>query len=233
MKELFNQYQINISDFQEKQFLMYYKLLTEWNQKMNLTTITEYDEVIKKHFLDSCLLLNKYPKEMFTGKKIIDIGTGAGFPGIPLNILLSDVSFTLMDSLKKRIDFLSCLVKELNLKNIELIHGRAEDFGRKETFREQYDFCISRAVAELPVLMEYCSPFIKVNGGLLFYKSKKMKEELEISKNALEELHCQVKENNLLSDDKEFERYILYIEKIESTPDKYPRKAGKAKKRPL
>lgn len=233
MKELFSKYQIDMTDFQEKQFQTYFELLIEWNQKLNLTTIVKYEKVIKKHFLDSCLLLSKYSKNLFQGKSIIDVGTGAGFPGIPLAIVLPDTKFVLMDSLKKRIDFLFHVIQKLQLENVELIHGRAEDLGREEKLREQFDFCVSRAVAELPVLMEYCSPFIKVNGGLLFYKSKKTYQEIEHSQNAFQELNCQLREDVLLTDEDEFERHMIYIEKTEPLSNKYPRKAGKAKKRPL
>lgn len=233
MKKIFNSYQIELTDIQIEQFQQYYDLLVEWNQKINLTAITEYDEVIKKHFLDSCLLLCKYSYEQFNGKRVIDVGTGAGFPGIPLALLLPKTQFTLVDSLNKRVEFLSLVIQTLQVENVEVFHGRAEDLGRDEHFREQYDYCVSRAVAELPLLLEYCSPFIKVNGRLLLYKSKKMHEEIEKSNNALQTLNCQVKDYKLLTSDKEFERYMLEIEKIESTPEKYPRKAGKPKKKPL
>lgn len=233
MKKIFSSYQIELTDVQMERFQQYYDLLVEWNQKINLTAITEYEEVIKKHFLDSCLLLCKYPYELFKGKRMIDVGTGAGFPGIPLALLLPKTQFTLVDSLNKRVEFLLLVIQTLQLENVEVFHGRAEDLGRDKYFREQYDYCVSRAVAELPLLLEYCSPFIKVNGRLLLYKSKKMHEEIEKSNNALQTLNCQVKDNKLLTSDKEFERYMLEIEKIKSTPEKYPRKAGKPKKKPL
>lgn len=233
MKKIFSSYQIELTDVQMERFQQYYDLLVEWNQKINLTAITEYEEVIKKHFLDSCLLLCKYSCELFKGKRMIDVGTGAGFPGIPLALLLPETQFTLVDSLNKRVEFLSLVIQTLQLENVEVYHGRAEDLGRDEHFREQYDYCVSRAVAELPLLLEYCSPFIKVNGRLLLYKSKKMHEEIEKSDNALQTLNCQVKDYKLLTSDKEFERYMLEIEKIEITPEKYPRKAGKPKKKPL
>lgn len=233
MKQLFMKYGIEINDQQLMQFERYYQLLIEWNQKVNLTTIVDHQEVIKKHFLDSCLLLSQYPNDLFTGKKIIDIGTGAGFPGIPLSIILRDSEFLLMDSLNKRIHFLSLVIEELGLDHVTVIHGRAEDFGKDEDFREKYDFCISRAVAALPILLEYCSPFIKVDGSLLLYKSVKVQEEIEEAYNALELLNCDVRQLTKLADESDFQRYILEIYKQGQTPAKYPRKAGKPKKDPL
>lgn len=233
MKDLFLNYHIEINESQISLFKKYYDLLIEWNAKMNLTTITEYSDVIKKHFLDSCLLFRKYPKDNFSGKKIIDIGTGAGFPGIPLSIFLTDTEFVLMDSLNKRIEFLSVVVNKLHLKNITLIHGRAENFGKEEQYREQFDFCVSRAVAALPLLLEYCSPFIKVNGTLFFYKSKKTQEEIQNSSHALDVLNCKITDCFTLSEEADYERYLLQIIKNESTPYKYPRREGKPKKNPL
>lgn len=233
MKDLFASYHIKIDEKQIMLFRKYYDLLIEWNAKMNLTTITEYGDVIKKHFLDSCLLLGKYPKDYFSEKRIIDVGTGAGFPGIPLAIFLPDTEFLLLDSLNKRIEFLSVVVSELGLKNISLIHGRAENFGKDEQYREQFDFCVSRAVASLPLLLEYCSPFIKVNGILFFYKSKKTQEEIQKSDRALHILNCEVTDCITLSEEADYERYLLQITKNESTPEQYPRREGKPKKSPL
>lgn len=226
-------YGIEINDRQLAQFETYYHLLMEWNQKVNLTTIVDYQEVIKKHFVDSCLLLTQYSDKVFAHKKVIDIGTGAGFPGIPLSILLPDCEFLLMDSLNKRIQFLSLVIKELGLDQVNVIHGRAEDFGKNEEFRENYDFCISRAVAALPLLLEYCSPFVKVNGTLLLYKSVKVYEEIEESDKAMELLNCKVSRLTELANESDFQRYILEITKWAETPLKYPRRAGKPKKHPL
>lgn len=233
MKDLFSLYNISIDDYQIEKFNRYYELLIDWNQKINLTTITEYQEVIKKHFFDSCLLLMKYPKEMFSNKHIIDVGTGGGFPGIPLAILLPEAKFTLIDSLNKRIDFLKIVIDELQLNHVNLVHGRAEDLGQNVKYREQFDYCVSRAVAALPLLLEYCSPFIKKNGLLYLYKSKKVTQEIQVAENALKILNCQVKENIQLISDMEYERFVLEIEKVDNTPSKYPRKAGKPKKKPL
>jgi 16S rRNA (guanine527-N7)-methyltransferase len=208
-------------------------LLIECNQKINLTTITEYNEVVKKHFLDSSLLLRLFPTDSLKNKMAIDVGTGAGFPGIPLSILLPETNFLLVDSLNKRIDFLHEVVKKLELKNVKLVHGRAEDLGQNSEYREQFDFCISRAVAPLPLLLEYCSPFIKKDGYLYLYKSKKSQEEIEQSTNALDVLNCKLENNYELAKEEDYVRYLLIIKKYENTPEKYPRKAGKPKKKPL
>lgn len=233
IKQIFNENEIEINPTQIEMFDMFYRLLIEWNKKMNLTAITDYEEVIQKHFLDSCLLLKKCPKQRFEYKKVIDVGTGAGFPGIPLAILLKDTQFTLMDSLNKRIEFLSIVIKELDLTNIQLFHGRVEEFGKNENFREQFDFCVSRAVASLPLLLEYCSPFVKVDGSLLLYKSKKISQEIEDAANALNVLNCHIVECMEVLNKQDLQRYILEIEKRGCTPEKYPRRAGKPKKYPL
>lgn len=233
MKKLFKKYGIEVNDKQLDQFELYYHLLVEWNRKVNLTTIVDYQEVIKKHFLDSCLLFTKYSNQVFEHKRIIDIGTGAGFPGIPLSIFLPDSEFVLMDSLNKRIQFLSLVKEELGLEQVTVVHGRAEDFGKNEKFREKFDFCISRAVAALPLLLEYCSPFVKVNGTLLLYKSVKVHEEIEKSDRAMELLNCKVDCLKELVNEFEFQRYIVEIGKYGETPLKYPRRAGKPKKQPL
>lgn len=233
MKQIFDENKIKINQIQIEMFDVFYQLLIEWNKKINLTAITDYEEVIQKHFLDSCLLLKKCPKERFEYKKVIDVGTGAGFPGIPLAILLKDTQFTLMDSLNKRIEFLSIVIKELDLTNVQLFHGRAEEFGRNENFREQFDFCVSRAVASLPLLLEYCSPFVKVDGSLLLYKSKKISQEIEDAANALNVLNCHIVECMEVLNKQNLQRFVLEIEKKEHTPEKYPRKAGKPKKYPL
>lgn len=233
MKKLFSNYDISISDKQIEQFKNYYDLLIEWNEKINLTAITEYEDVIKKHFLDSCLLLKVYSSEEFSGKSIIDVGTGAGFPGIPLAILMPETEFTLIDSLNKRIDFLKIVLEQLGLENVKLVHGRAEDLGKDSLYREQFDYCVSRAVASLPLLLEYCSPFIKKDGYLYLYKSKKVTQEIEEAENALNILNCILHKNVEITNEEDYIRYLLEIRKIEFTPDKYPRKAGKPKKKPL
>ena len=233
LKELFSNYNIEISNEQIDKFNVYYNLLIKWNEKMNLTTITVYEDVIKKHFLDSVLLLKAFSKDSFVAKNIIDVGTGAGFPGIPLAIMLPDSRFTLIDSLNKRIEFLKEVVEILKIENVTLIHGRAEELGIDPEYRDRYDICVSRAVAALPLLLEYCSPFIRKGGVLYMYKSMKVEEEIDCAENALSILNCSISNNILLADDNDYMRYILEIEKNDSTPDKYPRKPGKAKKKPL
>ncbi len=247
MKKLFSNYNIILRDEQVTLFEKYYELLIEWNQRMNLTSIEKYEDVCKKHFLDSCLLCRCYSADTFYKKRVIDVGTGAGFPGIPLAILFPETSFTLIDSLNKRIDFLKVVTEELRLDHVTLFHGRAEDFARYKAsdqiqanaspdeplFRESFDYCVSRAVAPLSILLEYCSPFIKTDGKLLLYKGKKVKEELFKSEHALSVLNCKVSDTIELVKEEEYERYLLVVEKNGPTPKEYPRKAGKAKKKPL
>lgn len=233
LNQVFNQYEISITDYQIEQFNQYFELLVQWNEKINLTTITEYNDVVKKHFLDSCLLLKLYSVKDFIGKSIIDVGTGGGFPGIPLSIMMPNTNFVLMDSLNKRIDFLKKVVDILKLSNVKLVHGRAEDLGQDCAYREQFDICVSRAVAALPLLLEYCSPFIRKEGCLYLYKSKKVNEEIRDSENALHLLNCKIRDNIELVNEDDYLRYLLEIEKVDHTPNKYPRKAGKPKKKPL
>lgn len=233
MKELFSNYNIEVNNEQVEKFDNYYRLLIEWNKKVNLTAITNYEDVIKKHFLDSVLLLKVYSKDLFTSKNILDVGTGAGFPGLPLAIMLPDAKFTLVDSLNKRIEFLKEVIDILKINNITLIHSRAEELGINSDHREKYDICVSRAVAALPLLLEYCSPFVKKEGVLYMYKSLKVEEEIELSKNALSILNCSINKKILLAKEEDFQRYILEIKKENFTPEKYPRKPGKAKKKPL
>lgn len=233
MKKLFSDYNIEVNNEQVEKFDNYYRLLIEWNKKINLTAIINYEDVIKKHFLDSVLLFKVYSKDLFTSKNIIDVGTGAGFPGLPLAIMLPDAKFTLVDSLNKRIEFLKEVIDILKMNNITLIHSRAEELGINSDHREKYDICVSRAVAALPLLLEYCSPFVKKEGVLYMYKSLKVEEEIELSKNALSILNCSINKKILLAEEEDFQRYILKIKKENFTPEKYPRKPGKAKKKPL
>lgn len=214
------------------QFLNYYEILSEWNSFMNLTAITDFSEVVRKHFIDSLLVL-KYldiHKEM----SLIDVGTGAGFPGIPLKIMLPDLQVTLLDSLKKRIVFLDEVIKRLELTGIEAIHGRAEDFAKPGRLREKYDFCVSRAVANLSTLSEYCIPFVKIGGIFVSYKSEKVVQELEDAKKAITLLGGTVKERaDLVLPGSDEKRSLLLIEKSKNTPVKFPRKAGIPAKEPL
>ena len=223
---------IEISHKQAEQFIKYKDILLEWNRKMNLTTITEEREIIIKHFLDSLSCIQtKYLKN--TGK-MIDIGTGAGFPVIPLKIILPYLILTLLDSLKKRIGFLEEVCAELDLGGIEFIHGRAEDFGQNKNYREKYKYVVSRAVAALNVLTEYCLPFAQVGGHFICQKGPKLIEEIKDAQKAIKILGGKVVEQikiELPFSDRD--HYILVIEKIKQTPIKYPRKAGKPSKNPI
>lgn len=233
IQKLFSVNEITISDKQEQQFQKYFNLLIEWNQRINLTSITDYEEVIWKHFIDSALLTKSSLYKDRERKSVLDLGTGAGFPGIVLAILTPEKHFVLIDSLQKRIDFLSYVVRKLRLDNVQVFHGRAEDYGRKENFRNQFDFVVSRAVAELPLLLEYCIPFVKKNGYFVSYKSKRYREEIEISEYAFSELTSKLQkvESYYLKDGDE--RVLLFIQNLSITNNKYPRRAGKPKKKPL
>lgn len=224
------EFQIEVSKEQIDQFIRYYELLVETNKIMNLTAITEFDEVIEKHFLDS-LSICKIQK-LNQSIKIIDIGTGAGFPGIPIKIIFPEVHMVLIDSLNKRIRFLDEIISALHLKNVEAVHGRAEAMGRMKDYREQFDLCVSRAVANLSSLSEYCLPFVKEGGKFISYKSGDIDEEAEQAKKAISVLGGQMQEIH------KFELYgqkrsFVIIEKEKKTPKAYPRKAGKPTKSPL
>jgi len=222
---------IELTDRQYQQFIDFYELLIEKNKVMNLTTITELKEVINKHFLDS-LSIVKVIK--FTDQKVLDLGTGAGFPGIPLKILYPDIDLVLLDSLNKRLIFLDEVIQKLQLKKTITLHGRAEDYGNNITYREQFDLCVSRAVAKLSSLSEYCLPFVKKGGFFIPYKSGKVDDEIEASENALKILGAQqdsIGEFKIPGTD--IERTLIVIRKIAITPKKYPRDAGKPSKEPL
>lgn len=237
IKRVFKENGIDITDYQEQQLQRYYDILSEWNKKINLTAITEYKDVVVKHFLDSALILKS---DLFVGQRlsdagnssVLDLGTGAGFPGIVLAVLYPGYHYTLVDSLNKRIEFLHIIKEELGLDQIRLYHGRAEDFGRDPEFRNQFDFVVSRAVAELPVLLEYCVPFVKPEGFFISYKGKKCEDEIKLSQRALQELNVFIerKEQYILSGEA---RYLLFLKNLSETNQKYPRKAGKIKKNPL
>ena len=212
---------------QTEQFYKYMKLLIEWNQKMNLTAITEPNEIIEKHFVDSLTIMPYIKKN----SRIIDVGTGAGFPGIPIKIADSSLEITLLDSLNKRITFLEKVISELQLKNIEAIHGRAEEYVKEK--RESYDIAVSRAVAELPILLEYLLPYVKVGGKCICMKGPKATEEIVKSKKALEILGGKIEKIENIKINDEMERNIIIISKTKKTPVKYPRKAGKPSKEPI
>lgn len=223
---------LKCSDETIDKFSKYREILVEWNQKMNLTGIEEEKEVYIKHFLDSVAAVKKgYIKD---GMSIIDVGTGAGFPGLPLRICLENSKVTLLDSLNKRINFLSEVCTNINIDDIELIHGRAEDFGKDEKYREQYDIATARAVAGLPILMEFCVPFIKVGGYFVCLKGPNADTELEESRKAMEVLGLEfVEKIDVELPEIGLKHNIVVFKKVNSTPAKYPRKAGKPVKTPI
>lgn len=221
-------------DLSEKQFLQfekYYELLTEWNSFMNLTAITEHEEVLKKHFLDSLSIVKAVKMEDI--HTVMDIGTGAGFPGIPLKISYPHLKVVLLDSLGKRVKFLNHVINELGLEDISAIHGRAEDFARQAEYREQFDLCVSRAVANLSSLSEYCLPYTRKKCLFVSYKSGKVEEELENAKRAISLLGGKVEYVSKFMLTDAGERALVVIRKEKHTPNKYPRKAGLPSREPL
>lgn len=231
-KKDFRELGIHLDESQVQQFLIYYEMLTEWNQFMNLTAITEYEEVMKKHFIDSISLCKAF--NVSDGISCIDVGTGAGFPGLALKIAYPGLRMTLLDSLNKRIQFLDAVIEKLSLSGIETIHGRAEDFAKPGKLRESYDLCVSRAVANLSTLSEYCLPFIKEGGYFISYKSEKIAEEMETARNAISILGGEIKKQvEFMLPDSDIYRNLFVIEKKRKTPVKYPRKAGLPGKEPL
>lgn len=231
MKDL-SEFNIMLSDIQVQQFMTYYELLVEWNGFMNLTAITEYEEVLKKHFVDSLSLAKAC--DLTKNISLIDIGTGAGFPGIPLKIAFPDLKVTLLDSLNKRVQFLNTVIEKLKLTDIDTIHGRAEDFARSDSLREQYDICVSRAVANMTTLSEYCIPFVKKGGIFVSYKSEKIVEERQEAEKAISILGgCIENQIQFNLPDSDICRILFVIRKTGTTPKKYPRKAGMPAKEPL
>lgn len=231
-KSMTEQLGIELTDNQYEQFIKYYEMLIKWNEVMNLTAITEFDEVIVKHFVDSISLI----KAIDITKKIeiIDIGTGAGFPGIPLKIAYPNLKITLLDSLNKRVGFLNEVINELELKDIEALHGRAEDYAKAGQLREKYDLCVSRAVANLATLSEYCLPYVKVGGKFISYKSEKLSEELAVAEKAIGILGGKINTQiEFVLPETEIYRTFMIIDKKKETPKKYPRKAGTPSKDPL
>ena len=223
---------VTLSDEQIRQFLKYFEMLVEWNEVMNLTAITEYDEVMKKHFVDSISLCKAY--DVTQNKTVIDVGTGAGFPGLALKIAFPNLRVTLLDSLNKRINFLNEVISALGLTGVETIHGRAEDYAKPGKCREKYDLCVSRAVANLSTLSEYCLPYVKVDGMFIPYKSGEIDEEVKGSKKAVKVLGGEIE------DVVKFElpgtdigRSFVKIHKVKNTAKKYPRKAGMPSREPI
>ena len=226
------EFDIKLSQDQQAKFSLFKELIQVWNEKINLTAITEDKEMDIKHFLDSASIFET--GKILPGKSIIDIGTGGGFPGIPIKIIESDTDVVLFDSLKKRLKVLDDIIEKLDLKGIKTVHGRAEEASRTDEFREVFDLATSRAVASLPTLCEYCLPFVKVGGYFIAMKGPDLEEELKSSENAIKKLGGEVED--LISVElpsSDIVHNLLIIKKINHTPTKYPRGGGKPKKKPL
>lgn len=231
LKNTLSEWKFDLSDKQIEQLDKYYEMLIEKNKVMNLTAITEFDEVLVKHFVDSLSICTVLPNEVST---VCDLGTGAGFPGIPMAIAYPSLQFTLIDSLNKRIKFLDEVVTELGLTNVTLVHARAEEAGRNKLYREQFDLVVSRAVANIATLSEYCLPLVKIGGYFISFKSGDIKEEIELSGKAISKLGGKLQAPVLFSlPDTDISRSFLIIDKEKNTPKAYPRKAGTPSKEPL
>lgn len=230
MAKRFEEEGFTFSDLQKRQFYTYYEMLIEKNKVMNLTSITEFEEVVEKHFLDSISLHRVY--DLHRPIQLIDVGTGAGFPSIPLKIAFPQIKVTLMDSTNKKILFIQEVIEELNLDLIEPIHARAEELAQNSNYREKFDLCVSRAVANLSTLEEYCLPFVRIGGQFISYKSGEIEEELKESKKACFLLGGKIKEAHKF-DLRDNKRSFVIIEKVKKTPKIYPRKAGTPSKLPL
>lgn len=222
---------IELTDEMLEKFQIYFDFLLETNKSLNLTAITEMKDVVLKHFVDSISIVSYFDLK---DKKVIDVGTGAGFPGIPLAILNPDTEFVLADSLKKRLHFIDQVTEKCDLKNVTTVHGRAEDLGQDTMYRERFDYCVSRAVASLPVLLELCIPFVKQNGYFISYKSETLQQELGQAKHAMQELNCSLyQEYSYTLPKTDYYRVLAAFSKKGPLKKKYPRQAGKPKRNPL
>ncbi|MDF2672835.1 MAG: rsmG [Clostridiales bacterium] len=225
-------YNINLSQEQIDQFICYKDLLKEWNEKINLTTITEDLEIIKKHFIDSISIVKS--GVLKDGMSLIDVGTGAGFPGVPIKIIMPNIKVVLLDSLKKRVNYLNEVINRLELKDIEAIHGRAEEYSKKSEYREKFDIATARAVANLSILSEYCIPYVKINGFFIAMKGPSIEEEIQSGMNAIGVLggkFVEIVKTEIPGED--FNHRIVIVEKVRSTDEKYPRKYAQIEKKPI
>lgn len=229
--EQFQKINVALSEKQVSAFMFFYERMIAVNQVMNLTGITEFEEVVTKHYIDSVCGMQPY---MEKAHKVLDLGTGAGFPGIPLKIVYPEAEFVLLDSLKKRLNYLDEVIAELGWKQIRTLHGRAEDFGKAPTYREQFDLVVSRAVANLSSLSEYCLPFVKVGGCFISYKSGNIQDELKQSEKAIQLLGGKLEKTSVFClPDTDISRSLVIIRKIKETPKRFPRKAGLPTREPL
>lgn len=223
---------ISLTEEQTEQFMLYYEKLIEVNRVMNLTAITEFEDVMRKHFLDSLTLVKA--ADIKNVKRVLDLGTGAGFPGIPLKIAFPDTEFVLLDSLNKRVKFLHDIIELCRLKKIQAVHGRAEELAGKKEYRESFDLCVSRAVANLSSLSEYCLPYVEKGGLFVSYKSGNIQEELEAAGYAIQILGGRIKDTvKFKLPGSDMDRSLVVIEKIKETPARYPRRAGIPSREPL
>ena len=229
-----SKHNIELTDKQKQQFKLYFKMLIEVNEHVNLTRITEEDEVYLKHFYDSITPLFTFGAVFKDGATLCDVGAGAGFPSIPLKILKPGLKVTIVDSLQKRLNFLKDLISELGLTDVELVHGRAEDVGQNKLYRERFDIVTARAVARMSVLSEYCLPLVKKGGYFVALKGPKAEDELDDGKKALEVLGGKlIKDEELTLPASEEERTLVLVQKVKSTPKKYPRQAGTPRRKPI
>ncbi len=231
-EEMLDEFNISYTDRMIEQFNLYYDILIQWNKFMNLTGITEYYDVTVKHFIDSLSIVKII--DMTNVTSLIDVGTGAGFPGVPIKIIFPHIKICLLDSLNKRVKFLNEIISKLDLDNISALHGRAEEIAKRGEYREKYDLCVSRAVANLSSLSEYCLPFVKKGGQFISYKSSDIDKELLSSKHAISVLGGEIEDIiKFKLPNTDIDRSLILINKVNETNRKYPRKAGMPTKEPL